>query len=134
MNAHSASLNSHNLVDLFEIDFIWKQKHIILEMFWFLLKLIHTNSLLLNHFFLMKHFYDIGFFDRNIDSNEKLFLPFQVCGNDAVMTLTTKFRSLWLYYCDHCFVKEWFSSNWWTYHTHPIFIYNKLILLRSAKS
>ena len=31
----------------------------------------------------MKHFYGI-FLDRNIDSNEKLFLLFKVCGNDAL--------------------------------------------------
>ena len=30
----------------------------------------------------MKHFY--GFTDENIDGIEKLFPPFEVCGNDAV--------------------------------------------------
>ena len=46
----------------------------------------------------MKLFYGIFFFfsDRNIDSNEKSFPPFQVRGNDAVTErlLTAKFRSL----------------------------------------
>ena len=32
----------------------------------------------------MKHFYGILFLDRNFGSNEKLFPPFQVCGNNAL--------------------------------------------------
>ena len=32
----------------------------------------------------MKHFYGIVLSDRNIDGNKKLFLPFQVCSNEAV--------------------------------------------------
>ena len=33
----------------------------------------------------MKHFYDIVFSTRNIGGNEKMFPPFHVCANDAVM-------------------------------------------------
>ena len=32
----------------------------------------------------MKHFSSIAFLDRNIGSNEKLFPPFEVCGNGTV--------------------------------------------------
>ena len=35
--------------------------------------------------FLMKNFYDIVFSTRNIGGNKKMFPPFQVCVNDAVM-------------------------------------------------
>ena len=34
MNAHSASCNKQNLADSFEIDLVWKLKHIILKIFW----------------------------------------------------------------------------------------------------
>ena len=34
MNVHSTSRNPRNLAELFEIDHVWKLKHIILEILW----------------------------------------------------------------------------------------------------
>ena len=81
MNVHSTSRNPRNLAESFEIDHVWKLKHIILEILWPKMswnKLSYAN--LLYYFFKWKHFYGIVFSDENIDGikNRSRHLRFAV--------------------------------------------------------